>query len=373
MSDSVLCNLQITQCYYELSQALVRRTGRTANWCTFATWASKQAGQTIRKEDLRRRLEAELEALQRRGQAAGAASADTRQSGAKRSPAEMRRLIWEALGLPQALERASEAVRRGNRKVFAEIGWEFARFCALCLDDPAPDAEKIGAFCAGLRPGDPPEGQQYLRNAFSHLYQAIFETEEKRRAELMLLSNIETGYHEQTRLQPEIQEAIEAPLADARTFLRRLLGVAFPYRGWLALNRRLLQRALGRPPTFDMAAGVLANHMQIRTRQTITEQMMTIGLPGGRLRLGKDLVADFPPLLQQISDVELLALMGRFDPTPDSVEESGAADWADLAERLHFIIDLFRCYQETGDLFAAPFDAGQVEVLKQGRLPKGRL
>jgi len=29
-----------------------------ANWCTFATWASRQAGQTIRQEDLARTLAA---------------------------------------------------------------------------------------------------------------------------------------------------------------------------------------------------------------------------------------------------------------------------------------------------------------------------
>ena len=34
-----------------------RTGGGPANWCTFATWASKQAGQTIRKEDLRRAFE----------------------------------------------------------------------------------------------------------------------------------------------------------------------------------------------------------------------------------------------------------------------------------------------------------------------------
>jgi len=48
LGDPVLRNLQITQCYHELASALAKRTGPHANWCTFATWASKQAGQTIR-------------------------------------------------------------------------------------------------------------------------------------------------------------------------------------------------------------------------------------------------------------------------------------------------------------------------------------
>ena len=58
LGDPVLRNLQITQCYCELSRLFAARTGgEPANWCTFATWASKQAGQTIRKEDLRRAFE----------------------------------------------------------------------------------------------------------------------------------------------------------------------------------------------------------------------------------------------------------------------------------------------------------------------------
>ena len=57
LPDPVIRNLQITQCYQALSVAMAQRTGLRANWCTFATWASKQAGQTIRKEDLSRMLE----------------------------------------------------------------------------------------------------------------------------------------------------------------------------------------------------------------------------------------------------------------------------------------------------------------------------
>jgi hypothetical protein len=51
----------------------------------------------------------------------------------------------------------------------------------------------------------------------------------------------------------------------------------------------------------------------------------------------------------------LRALLDKLDPTPNSTHETGAADWADLADRLHFILDMFRCYQEWGDLFEPPF------------------
>src|SRR5262245_42975732 len=43
-NDPVLRNLLITQCYHDLSAGIAELlTGGNANWCTFATWASKTA------------------------------------------------------------------------------------------------------------------------------------------------------------------------------------------------------------------------------------------------------------------------------------------------------------------------------------------
>ena len=54
LADPVVRNLRITQCYHELAVAMSTLTGPGANWCAVATWASRQAGQSIRKEDLER-------------------------------------------------------------------------------------------------------------------------------------------------------------------------------------------------------------------------------------------------------------------------------------------------------------------------------
>src|SRR5262245_60249541 len=51
-SDPVLRNLQITLSYSDLSIAIAVFMPVNAGWCTVATWASKQAGVTIRNEDL---------------------------------------------------------------------------------------------------------------------------------------------------------------------------------------------------------------------------------------------------------------------------------------------------------------------------------
>ncbi len=48
MQDPAARNRQITQTYWDLSAEMGRRILGNANWCTFATWASHQAGVTIR-------------------------------------------------------------------------------------------------------------------------------------------------------------------------------------------------------------------------------------------------------------------------------------------------------------------------------------
>ena len=49
--NPVIRNLEITHAYSLLAAAVAARSGQGANWCTFATWASRQAGRTIRGED----------------------------------------------------------------------------------------------------------------------------------------------------------------------------------------------------------------------------------------------------------------------------------------------------------------------------------
>jgi hypothetical protein len=371
--DPVIRNLQITQCYHELSEILAARTGLAANWCTFATWASKQAGQTIRKEDLARLLESRLRSSPSAVEAAGsiAVSAGLSSANPFESPPEM---ALNTLHFTPALERASDAVGRGNQKVFEEIGYEFARFYHTCLASEALDHETLSRFCEGLRPGEPPDGQTYLCQAFSHYSQALFENDAQSLAQLVLLANLEIGLHEQIRLQPEIAESLDAGLVSSVEFTRLLFASIFPFSSWLKLAHLYLRRLLGRPTALDQAIRALLAATRIHLRQVITETMMTINLPSGlRLSLHRDLAAGFPDSLQHITNPELQLLLKKYDPTPDSPVDSGALDWADLPDRLHFIIDLFRCYQENPELLMSPFTPEQVEDLKAGRRPAGRL
>jgi hypothetical protein len=299
MTDPVIRNLRITECYSRLAAAM---PPGGANWCTFATWASRQAGRTIRGEDLLYRLQGELRRdaellhpirsfwrwLLRRGL--------------------LREDTWFArLHTPfDAFELASAAVARGNLKVFAEIGLVFARW----LDD-------------GVVPSEPPL-----------LHQAFTRYARSPSSEQMVLANLEIGLHEQTRLQPEIREAMDAALAPKRKLL------AWP------LQRKLTQLS----------------------RQVITESLMVLTLPGVVLWLGRNLEA-----AGEVVDPELRALMDRYEPVPPALDDCGAQDWSVLEQRMHYIVHLFRAYHEEAALTSPPFTAAQVERILAGEVPDGEL
>ncbi|CCH53107.1 hypothetical protein BN8_02171 [Fibrisoma limi BUZ 3] len=373
LTDPVIRNLRITQCYAELSGVFHERTGAGANWCTFATWASKQAGQTIRREDLIRTVEAVLSADQAIGQALLRLVTLARQLGAKPDTSALQQSVWYEL-LVTAADRASNAVSRGNRKVFEEIAREFARFMATCGADTEFTQSHLDTFCASLRPGDPPHGQRYLRQAFTHYYQSLFETDPKKQGELRLLANLEVGFHEQTRLQPEIAESLNAATIDGDELKRRLRELLFPAGSWLSRLRLSFLDLFGQTTALDKALDRLVSLVQVQIRSAVTAHLMTMTFPPTiRLRLGHDLTTTFPASLRTLTNPDLRNLLQHIDPTPDSLNQSGAVDWANLPERMHFIADLFRCYHESADLFSPAFTTEQITALRAGQRPEGRL
>jgi hypothetical protein len=299
IADPAIRNLEITYCYSRMAAAVAERGCAGANWCTFATWASRQAGRTIRGEDMPDWLEREL-------------GRDAELLHPIRSLARwlLRRGWLTRLHTPfDAVALASDAVARGNLKVFAEIGLVFARW---------------------LDGGDPPTEPPLLRQAFAR-YVASAD------AELITLANLEIGLHEQTRLQPEIREAMEAAVAPRRR--QRLFG------------------------------GPLQRELTRLSRELITESFMVLTLPGAVLALGRNLdIALAPPV-----DPELVTLLSRYEPVPPAVDDCGAEDWSVLDQRMHYIAHLFRAYHADGSLSSPPFTPAQVERFRAGKLPDGEL
>ena len=372
VGDPVVRNLQITQCYSELSRAFAARTGGApANWCTFATWASKQAGQTIRREDLPRTFERLFTESPRATNVSKAAAQSISELSRTRAPKPVWDAIWRALKPTSAFDRASEAVARGNRKVFEEIGLHFASFLALTAGGEL-DAAAFRSFDDNLRPGDPPDGQRYLRQAFSAYAAAFREDDVKARAELILLANLSIGWHEQTRLQPEIVAALEAAFEEPVKLRRGLLRQLLRLRPGTAL-RLLLQLIPGRASASKRLLDDLDRHVKQIAREAITEGLMTLSLADETLSLGHDVPGTFPPDLMTIENPDLSELLGRIDPTPNTTRGSGAEDWSVLAERINYITDLFRVYQERPTLLNAPFTAAQAATIMSGARPAGPL
>jgi len=182
---------------------------------------------------------------------------------------------------------------------------------------------------------------------------------------LIYLANIEIGYHEQTRLQPEIAEALDSAFTHTLQIWLQVMSRLFPLWIWLP---RLVMRLFGRLNAFDRVIESLLSEARRQARQIITNYLMTLEIPPHhRLHLSRDIVGEFPLALQHPTLPDLCQLLERLDPSPNSVIESGAVDWANLPERLHFILDFFRCFHETGHLFT------KQAISSTRLLPKNRL
>lgn len=313
IDEAIIRNLRITDCYYRLSTSFGERVGSGANWCTFATWASRQAGCTIRGEDAVSIIRPDTPRIWRALLRAGVLN--------PRTPAGW---VVKHVHTPfDAVERASSAVARGNLKVFEEIGEVFAQ----SLADPSFQPE-----------------QPLLREAFEHYGEAASTGDAGKRACLMLFGNLKCGWHEQTRLQPEISEALQAPLQTLNHLTRR----------FAPFLRRPVER--------------LTELVHELSCQIITQGFMTLRFPETRLQLGKDIDRVIPSYFSPIENDPFLLQF-----TSAGFAGDGAENWSELMQRMRYIVRLFCCFHEDASLFHAPFTEAQCEAMLQGRLPRGVL
>ncbi len=356
IKSPVLRNLEITYAYSRLAAEVAARTGQGANWNTFATWASRQAGRTVRGEDLVEELERELGRNAELLHPVATAWRWLLRRGLLQPDTRLGRLTRRLHTPFDAFELASDAVASGNRKVFAEIGLQFARYLEECDVALAPDAPEFQRFLDGLAPGDPPEGQGLLRLAFTRYQQQRMEADPALRAQLIVLANLEIGLHEQTRLQPEIRQALDAPTAPDPTVER--------------LARRL-------PPPLPALVRPVCRRVQRElselSRRVITRCFMVLTLPGTVLSLARNIDAAHPESLRSISNGDLEALLARYEPVPPALDDSGARDWAELHQRMHYIAHLFLAFHEREELVSPPFTPEQVERFRSGVIPDGEL
>lgn len=351
--DPILRNLEITQTYHELELLMSGLLGaKNVSWCAYATWASRSAGRFIRGE-----VPGEVLPLWRKVGLKMGRTAE-RRGGRARLWLPSLRLGLRARGpVPRSLANVLDEVRarvaEGNQMVFAEIAPFFAAFVEQYrspLGMGGPGAAEREAFLSRFAPGPVQQGgQDMLRRAFGCYAEAVAMPEGKRKAELIFLANALVGYHEQTRLQRPIAGALDAPVT--MTLPRRRAGAVGE-----AFSRRL-ERSL---------------------RALSTRWLIALEMPGEVVCLGEDVppLASgrmFPDELGTIDDPELGALLYRLDRTPNTTQGSAAVDWADLGDRMHFVVELFRSRQQDARLYKAPFSRAQVAAIRVGRVPGGPL
>lgn len=368
----VLRNLKITQCYHDLSQAIAAMVGsENANWCSFATWASKTAGRFIRADEVLpifRRAFADLKDLAARLDRINRTIAAIHPNATLRLGA-----VLQALAAP--VQEVSRHIAAGNLAVFAELGPIFSLVCARGIGQPRYDAAALAELLRqlALKQGLPAEGgQSYLQSAVQFFYRAKFETHSDRKAEWLLLANAQTGLHEQMRLQPAIAGSLRPPFNNFLAPLYRAHNeevFSGPLRERL---EKLTQTTLA--PIFS----AIDEELNQAWRETATRLLMTLQLPDGEIHLGHDLRAQpgkplFAPSLRSIEYADLRKLLAYYHADrPDGVG-SAAQDWADIPERMQFILTLFRARQQDRRLFEQPFSAEQRKALSENCVPSGPL
>jgi hypothetical protein len=259
------------------------------------------------------------------------------------------------------LLRVSVDVSNGNRKVFAELAPLFCQFNDLMSLPKAKRNLYLTKFIANLDPGPTSEGgQDLLRKAFSNYSMAATMADSSIKAQLMLLANCQIGLHEQTRLQIDIQQAMDAPIVVVITEgLGRLLKIRLAF-------------ALLKP--FGVNSEQVRAELQKEWQRIATRFSMNLSLPNGRvLPLGGNNIpwpSQIPEQLRILTNPELINFLHTFDDDLDNLRKRGADNWSKLGERMGFICELFRSSQQTANLSDQPFSQHAREEISRGKVPE---
>jgi hypothetical protein len=188
----------------------------------------------------------------------------------------------------------------------------------------------------------------------------------------MLLGNCLVGLHEQTRLQPEIQQAMDAPIDE---LVKSHLFDSLTRAAGKALGT-LLFEAIEKP------CGALIDLVTDLWERIATRLLMSLALPGGAsLPLGRNIPKDaaamafLPMQLQNITaPADLVTLIRTYDRARGASNVGSASvDWRLLDDRMNFIVNLFRSRQQDLTLFGAPFTGEQTLVIEGRVRPPGKL
>jgi hypothetical protein len=317
LRDRRRANRLITESHDELSQALAGVLGRDAgaNFHTWAVWGSREAGTTIAARDIRGFT------------AIAAAAAALLAAGSTRALGGRGLLVLvitmggaaAAAAIARArLARASRCISHGNRIVLEEIGGATVDYVA------AVESGDVPAFLAGLRPGRSEDGgQQMLRDAFEAYESSRHEPRAAQRHQLVFAANCLAVWHEHVRLQRDIARAMPRPF-------RRLI------------TRTLLDFRVG-PEPMHVAHDVVPHVIDLAGGATPGPYPTTLA------------VLDEPVALRidaAMRRSRRVAVRGA-----QALVGSGASDWSVMADRMNYVVDLFRSRHLDPDVFDHPYES----------------
>jgi hypothetical protein len=372
LTDGALRNLKITQRYHDLSLALAETISpANVNWSTFATWASKTAGQSIRNEEVPKFVieivaDSDDDVMHPFGKIESAVHAIVPTSGFHVS--------FLLAPISETIGTVSTSIAAGNLKVYAELAPQFVRFVQAFRGNASPTDAQLADWIGKLdpAPATEPGGQALLRQAFAAYVGAIRSTDPVQQARFAFLGNCLIGQHEQTRLQPQIAEAMDAPIDDIlKKHLHGSLGVGTEP----GIFGRLVA-AIEEP--FDL----LTDAVQDVWERVATRYLMSLALPGGAaLPLGRNIPKDaacqafLPAPLQNITaPTDLYDLLRMYDRARGVTDVGSASvDWRVLDDRMNFIVNLFRSRQQDDELFEQPFSDAQRAAFEAGQMPPASL
>jgi hypothetical protein len=352
--NPILRNLKITQGYCALSKAMSTMTGgANVSWCGFASWSSKTIGVSIREAN-----------MSQRGLLA------ITQSRIYQATLQQVVNILEDAGvigigpfdnvIAQALDDGIDNLKQGNAEVYGEIGALYCRLISAVGNDANLDLTRLAPVIASLD-GRPSEegGQDLLRRAAQNYYRARFETNPSLKAQLVLLANAQIGKHEQMRLQRCLEEFLGAALEQRMVEHAQQL-----CRGKAPLEIAVLPIAreagkLAKDEWAKFATGLVL-HLDLPGNETLH---LSFDVPPPQ---GKSL---YPPELQNLSNPDTREILQEFNSDGPKAIGTGATDWTDLTQRMHYILVLFRSRQLESILLSNAFSSAQESDLAAGRMP----
>jgi hypothetical protein len=216
----------------------------------------------------------------------------------------------------------------GNRTVLEDIGGQTARFLTWFSQGGRHDQASWGRLFDGFRAGNADAGgQDLLRRAFEEYARAAHADDPVERQQATYYANCLAILHEHVRLQPYI-------------------GGSLP---WIV-------------------------------RRCVTWRLMRYDVGPLRLAVGDDVPRldglDYPETLRRLTNpglVEFLHGPGGMDPGGVGLAGTAARDWTRLAERMRYVVNLFRALHLHPDVLTAPYTEAQFEQVRIGQVPPGPL